>query len=362
MPVNPTLEYQKAERKYHEARTLIEKIKALEEMLRTCPKHKGSEGLQQEIKQKLSKLRALQEKQKTSGSRYQISVKKEGAAQVVILGVPNSGKSTLLSKLTNAKPEIAQYPFTTKLPEVGVMDYEGVKIQVVEIPAVTTGFSVRDLGPTFLGIVRQAELIIIIANDKSELKLIRNEMANSNIITDKKRPKIIINKTSTGGLISIGKIKAKIDDVKKILRKHGIHNCIVEFQEQVTLEDLEEVITEGTAYVNAVIVSTKNKAKDIKKKIWKNLGLIKVYTKQPRKKKDYPPIALKKGSTVKDLALRVHKDFIKKFTKSKGKSSKSYKITARARIWGASAKYPGIMVGAEHVLHNEDVVELHKPK
>jgi len=339
------MEYQKAERKYHEARTIAEKIKALEEMLRTCPKHKGSEGLQQEIKTKLSKLRTLQEKQKTQGSRYQISVKKEGAAQVVILGVPNSGKSTLLAKLTNAKPEIAPYPFTTKLPEVGIMEYEGVKIQVVEIPAIADGFSTRDLGPTLLGIVRQAELIVIISNNNSELELIKNELANSNIIIDKERPKIKINKSGTGGLMFVGKIKASMEDVKKVLREHGIHNAIVEFQEKVTFKELEEVLTEGTSYLKAIVVNTQNKLKEVKKKIWKELGLIKVYTKQPGKKKDYPPVALEKGSTMKDLALKVHKDFLKKFK--------------FARVWGSSVKFQGAQAGLNLVLHDEDVVEFH---
>lgn len=345
MPVNPTLEYQKAERKYHEARTISEKIKALEEMLRTCPKHKSSEALQREIKTKLSKLRELQEKQKTTGSRYQVSVKKEGSAQIVILGVPNSGKSTLLAKLTNAKPEIAPYPFTTRLPEVGIMDYEGVKLQIVEIPAITEGFSASDLGPTLSGIIRQADLIIIIANSDSEFEIIRNELANSNIITDRERPKIRINKSGTGGLMFVGEIKADMEDVKKVLREHGIHNATVEFQEKVMLKDLEEVLTEGIAYAKAIVVNIKNKVEDVKEMIWKNLGLIKVYTKQPGKSKDYPPVALKEGSTVKDLALRIHKDFLKKFK--------------FARVWGSSVKFQGAQAGLNLVLHDEDVVEFH---
>jgi len=346
MPINATPEYQKAEIKYHEARTIIEKIKALQEMLRVCPKHKGSEALQREIKTKLSKLKDLQDKQKSQGSRFQVSVKKEGAAQVVILGVPNSGKSTLLSKLTNAKPEIAEYPFTTKLPEVGVMDYDGIKVQVVEIPAVTEGFSARDLGPTFLGIVRQAELIVIISNEDSELELIKNELANSNIIIDKKRPGINIKKAGTGGIMFVGKIKGSLDKAKKILRDHGIHNGTIEFQEKnLTLKELEEVLTEGIAYVNIITINKKDKLKDIKKKIWKNLNLIMVYTKQPGKEKEHPPIALAKGSTIKELALRVHKDFLKKFK--------------FARVWGTSVKFQGAQSGLTLKLHDGDTVEFH---
>ena len=345
MPINAGPEYQKAERKYHEARTISEKIRTLEEMLRTCPKHKGSEGLQQEIKNKLAKLRELQEKQKTSGSRHTISVKKEGSAQVVILGIPNSGKSTLLSKLTNAKPDISPHPFTTKLPETGMMDYHGVKIQTVEIPAVMEGFSSTEMGPTFLGIVRQVELIIILANDNSELELIKNELANSNIITDKERPKININKTISGGLTFVGKIKAKSEDAKTVLREHGVRSGTVEFQKESTLEELEEVLTAGIAYVRTIIVQRQDNIEELKEKIWKNLGLIKIYTKQPGKKKDYPPIALKEGSTIKDLALKIHKDFIKKFK--------------FARVWGASARFQGAQSGLSLALHDEDIVEFH---
>lgn len=345
MPINATLGYQKAERKYHEARTIAEKIKALEEMLREAPNHKGAENLRNEIKQRLSKLRDLQEKQKTQSSRYQVSVKKEGSAQVVILGVTNSGKSTLLAKLTNAKPEIAPYDFTTKLPEVGIMDYKGVKIQFVEVPAINEGFSTSDMGPTFLGIVRQAELILILSNKTSELKLIKNELANSNIIIDKERPKIRINKSGSGGLTFVGKIKAGIGEVKKVLREHNIHNATVEFQEVVSLGDFEEVLSEGAAYIKSIVITRKEDLENLKKKVWDNLGLIKVYTKQPGKKKDYPPVALKKGSTVKDLALKIHKDFLKKFR--------------FARVWGSSVKFQGAQSGLNLVLHDEDVVEFH---
>jgi len=345
MPINATIGYQKAERKYHEARTIAEKIRALEEMLREAPGHKGAENLRNEIKQKLSKIRELQEKQKTAGSRQTIAVKKEGAAQVVIIGVANSGKSTLLSKLTNAKPEISPHPFTTKLPEIGIMDYQGVKVQLVEIPAITEGFSSNDLGPTLLGIVRQAELIIILSNEDSELELIKNELANSNVVTDKPKPKIVITKASSGGLMFVGKIKANIDEVKTLLRTHGVHNGTVEFQQESTFEDLEEVLTEGIAYVKAIVVNKNDNPGILREKIWKNLGLIKVYTKQPGKKKDYPPIAMKEGSTIKDLALRIHKDFLAKFK--------------FARVWGESVKFQGAQSGLSLVLHDEDVVEFH---
>ncbi|MEK6862484.1 MAG: GTPase, partial [Nanoarchaeota archaeon] len=155
MPVNPGQEYQVAERGYTEAKTVKEKIRALENMLKLAPKHKSAEKLLKQIKTNLAKYKRLEEREKeiklkAKKSKYQISIKKEGAAQIVIVGLTNTGKSTLLNKLTNAKPLIAPYEFTTKKPEVGTMDYKGIKLQVVEFPAVTENFEEKEKGPLFL--------------------------------------------------------------------------------------------------------------------------------------------------------------------------------------------------------------------
>ena len=177
MPVNPGIEYKKAEREFTEANTVEEKIKALQNMLRTAPSHKGSEVLRANIKTRLAKYRALMEKEQKQkkGKASKYSIKKEGAAQVIIIGTPNSGKSTLLTKLTNAKPEIKPYPFTTKEPEIGVIDYDGIKVQLIEIPAFTKNFVEREHGTAFLGIIKQADLIVILYNNEKEKQLILNE-------------------------------------------------------------------------------------------------------------------------------------------------------------------------------------------
>jgi ribosome-interacting GTPase 1 len=134
MPANATPEYAQAQRKYLEARTREEKLVALEEMLRTAPKHKGAANLLKELKRRLAKLKAQEEGGK-KGARRITSLPKEGDVQICMIGLTQSGKSTMLSKLTNTKPEISNRPYTTNRPEMGVAEWTGVKIQLVEIPS-----------------------------------------------------------------------------------------------------------------------------------------------------------------------------------------------------------------------------------
>src|SRR3989344_1639481 len=279
MPVNPGIDYNLAEQEYHQARNSSEKLKALQKMYSTVPKHKSSEKLVQWIKDQIKKYKELSEKEKQAkkGSSY-FSIKKEGAARVSIIGLANSGKSTLLSKLTNAKPRISEQKFTTKLPEVGIMDYKGIKLQMIELPAITKNYNEAKHGLFFLSVARESDLIVIILKDKSELELIKEELKQNDI---DKRTLLYQN-----------------DDIK-------------EFRDD----------------------------------IWKSLNLIKIYTKQPGKEKDHPPIALKKGSKIINIAEIIHKDFIRKFR--------------FARVWGTSVKHQGTRAGLDHALNDDDVVELH---
>jgi hypothetical protein len=279
MPTNVTPQYKKAEQEYLQARTTQERLDALKRMLSLAPGHKGAEYLRANIKTRIARLKEILEKERKQVKKRGkgIFIKKEGAAQVVLVGVTNSGKSTLLSRVTNAKPEIADYEFTTREPVVGSMDYNGVIIQVVEMPAITKDFLEKENGAAYMGIIRQADLIVIVSRSKEDEELVKEELE-----------------------------KADVD-------------------------------------FRGIVVSSYDE--DVKERIWNALGLIYVYTKSPGKEKDYPPVALKKGSSVRDLAEKVHKDFINKFD--------------YARVWGKSVKYDGMRVGLTHVLEEGDVVELH---
>jgi len=294
MPTNVTYEYENAEKKLHQAQTTVEKIKALQEMLAKAPKHKGAANLLKSIKERIKKYKglALKEKKSKKGSSF-LSIKKEGAARISIIGLTNTGRSTLLSKLTNAKPIISELEYTTKLPNIGILDYKGIKLQIIEIPAIVKKYNNTKHGLFFLSLIRDSNLIIITLNEKSELNLIKNELKENDI--DKR-----------------------------------------------------------------FLLYQKEDIKEFKDDIWNNLNLIKVYTKQPSKKKEFPPVSLKKGSKLRGIAETVHKDFIKKFIKVDRKGKKI--INMWGRIWGKSAKFPGQKVGLGHVLKDGDIVELHLPK
>src|SRR3989344_2630921 len=307
MPINADYKYVEAQKKLEEAKTTEEKIRALEAVLSASPDHKGAQKLRQEIKTKIAKLKVRSEKERDRKSGYSISIKKEGAAQVVLLGLTNSGKSTILSKITNYKPLIAEYEFTTKKPEIGIMDYEGIKIQIIELPAIFPGFYESDKGPSYLGIAKSADLIIIVLdgtkNCEEDLKLIEKEFYQ--------------------GSLYLKKIKGKNHEEAK--------NCLV-----IINKNLQQKFN---CPYNACWVD------DIKRGIWNLLGLIYVYTKQPGKPKDHPPVALEKGNRIKDLASIVHKDFIANFR--------------YARVWGKSVKHNAATVGLDHKLQEGDIVELH---
>jgi len=278
MATNATPQFYKAQIKFTEATTPADKLKALQEMLKLCPKHKSAESLLSEIKQKIARYKDMLQKEKlTKKKGKNLSIKKEGAAQICIIGPTNTGKSTLLYELTKAEVDIAAYPFTTRKPIIGTMDYEGIKLQTIEIPALTKDTYSQPNGPTYLGIIRQADLLIYMYNNEKELELIKSELKGNDI-----------------------KVKP--------------------------------------------ILYPKNKD-DIKREIWIRLNLIKISTKQPGKKPTYPPLALKKDSTVKDFAEHVHRDFSKKFK--------------FARVWGESVKHNSMKCGLKHILKEGDIVELH---
>jgi ribosome-interacting GTPase 1 len=177
MPVNPPREYYVAEAKYHQAKTREEKIAALEEMLRLMPRHHGSENALAQLTSRLSKLKKEHEKK----GAHKIGVKKEGDAQVCILGLANSGKSTLLDKLTDAKPKISPTPYTTTLPEIGMMDYHGIKVQLIEIPST--------FDPEYMSIARGCDLIVLVIKDRGE-EAVLDRVIKNNFIRQKR---IVVN-------------------------------------------------------------------------------------------------------------------------------------------------------------------------
>ncbi|OGI15953.1 hypothetical protein A3K63_01185 [Candidatus Micrarchaeota archaeon RBG_16_49_10] len=274
MPVNASIEYYKAEEKFLEAKTREDKIACLEEMIRLLPKHKSSENSLANLKKKLAKLK--NEKPPKRGSKPKFSIKKEGAAQVCIIGLPNSGKTTLLNELTGINAEVADYPYTTTVPQFGMMKHEDVWVQIIEIPST--------FEPEVMSLIYTCDLLLMLLD------------SNRNLETQKK-------------------------ELQNMLSRRELHKKIL--------------------YVTTKI---KVDTEKLKKDIWGNLGLLRVYTKTPGKKAEAKPIILKNGSIVKDVVKEVHKAFLKHFR--------------YAKVWGKSVKFSGAQVGLEHVLMDRDVVEI----
>ncbi len=173
MPINADPEFFAAQKKYEEARTLQDKVKYLQEMISKAPKHKGAENLRRELTRRLARLKEQLKAQKKKGGGKSLAVKKQGF-QVVIIGFPNTGKSTLLKKLTTADPLIADYPFTTKEPEVGMVDFEGAKLQLVEVPALLEGAAENQA--MLLSIVMNADGIILLYDDETQKQILLKEL------------------------------------------------------------------------------------------------------------------------------------------------------------------------------------------
>ncbi|MFH8080451.1 MAG: TGS domain-containing protein [Candidatus Aenigmatarchaeota archaeon] len=250
MPVNAPAEYYAAEEKYRNAKTKEEKIKYLEEMIALLPKHHGSEKLLMELKKRLSKLKMQKE---SKPGRTTFSLKKEGAAQVCLVGLANSGKSTLLKLLTGVDVKISEYPYTTTKPEVGMMSYEDVWIQVVEIPST--------FEPMWMGIVKNCDLIIKVIDGNENLDEQRREIRK---IFEENKISVPSIKVVMKRSIDLEKIKREIWSKLNLIRIYT--------KEQGKEPEKKPIIFKGKATVRDV-------AKEIHKDFLKHFRFAKVWGK-----------------------------------------------------------------------------------
>jgi len=324
MPANLTPQYLEAEQAFKEAKTVPEKIAALEEMLALIPKHKGTEKLQADIKRRLSKLREEGEKKAKTGRQDPFLVEKHGAGQVALAGFPNSGKSALVGALTRAKVTVADYPFSTALPVAGMMQFEDILIQLVDMPPMTE----EGLGPGLAGALRNADALLLVVDASSDDCLDQLE----------------------GILTHLRERRVLRDEVVEGVHAHTLEDCMVVATKidapgaAENLEILKEYLPSGLEFV-ATSAATGENLETLRRRVFDLLGVIRIYTKVPGRPPDMgQPFILKKGSAVVDMAAAVHRDF-----PSKLKS---------ARIWG-SARFDGQSVPRDYVLQDKDIVELH---
>ncbi len=323
MPANLTPQYLEAEAKFKQAKTTPEKIRSLEVMMAVIPKHKGTERLRGQLKSRMAKLKEELQRRPTLGkAEHSYSIKREGAGQAVLLGLPNSGKSTFFSQVTHALSEIGDYPFTTQKPIPGMMSFENIQIQLVDTPPV----QMDHVEPGLSNLVRSTDALVFIL-DLPEDPVLQTEILLEEL--NRMRINAGASPLETGWVSMRTLVLGNKCDVKKAMDQYRLLEA--RFKDRFPLLPIsakEEMNLEAVG-----------------KEIYLLLGIIRVYTKAPGKEPDRAePVIMKKGSTVEEVALSVHKDFANKLR--------------YARIWG-SGKFEGQMVKKDYQVNEGDVIELH---
>jgi ribosome-interacting GTPase 1 len=327
MPANLTPDYLEAEVKFKQAKTTDEKIRSLETMMAVIPKHKGTEKIRAQLKSRMAKLKEELQRKPTIGKAEQaFYIKREGTAQILLLGLPNTGKSTLFSKMTNAFSEVADYPFTTQKPIPGMIKFENLQIQLVDTPPI----QLDHVEPGFSNLLRNADALLLVV-DLTEDPIVQMEI----LLEVLKEMRIRVGRRGAAPSLEVGWaylkaiLLANKCDFKNAMETYGG----LEAQYKEAFRVLPISAKEGM------------NVEELKRDVYQVLGIIRVYTKAPGGDPDLSePVVLKRGSTVEDVALSIHKDFLKKLR--------------YARIWG-SGKFDGQMVKRDYPLSEGDVIELH---
>ncbi len=338
MPANLPPDYQKAKRRYEMATTPEEKIAILEEMLAIIPKHKGTDHLRADLRKRVSRHKQEKEVARKKGKKgFSYHVRKQGAAQICLVGMPNVGKSQLLTRLTRATPEVAPYPFTTQETVVGMMDYDNISFQLIDLPAITPDY----VKPWQPDIVKYADLVWLVVD------------------------------------LSSDELLDQVDPLCDKLRTHHIELVreVPEEPEREEIED-EDELSPLLWYKKTMVIANKSDAEGADERLsilqefygdrfpivsvsaergdnldklphsaFESADVIRVFTKAPGKPVDYnDPIVLPRGSTVLDAAYELHKDFAERLQ--------------YARVWGANY-FDGQAIARDEFLYDENIIEFH---
>ncbi|MHC4659667.1 MAG: GTPase [Planctomycetota bacterium] len=325
MPANLTPEYFKAEQWFRSATTNEEKILALERMLSVMPKHKGTDHLKADLRRKLSKLKEAPPKKHGAKHVDIFHVPRGGAGQIVLLGTPNCGKSSIVAALTNAKVNVADFPFATGAPVPGMMMLEDVPIQLVDMPPITGDYS----APGQVGTYRHCDLIGVVidlsADVEEQMGVCLDYLESRNLLID----------AETGN----------VDEHGNVLGKRAFCICT---KSDIAKPGAVQTLKESCRYpFEFAEISTKTGAglNELPATFFGLLDIIRIYAKPPGKPADMDePFTLPAGSTVMDLATAIHRQLAEKLK--------------FARIWGTGV-YDGQNAQRNHILNDKDIIELH---
>ncbi len=328
MPANLPPEYIEAELRFRAAKSPDEKLAILRELMALVPKHKGTEKLRVELKRKFAKLQEeIQQQKKHKGARgpsYD-HIEREGAGQITLVGLPNCGKSSLLAAVTNAKPEIAEYPFSTFRPTVGMMPFEDVQLQLIDLPPLS-----EFTEPWVYSLIRQCDLVALLVDLSSETP--GEDLLTTLDWLEKARIRVVGHTSVVEGT---GTVKRAVIIGTKSDAAGAAHR----------LQELRAVADSQFSVIGVSTVSAEGLG-ELGKTLFVGLNVVRVYTKKPGQpfRKELPYV-LPAGSTVTDVARAIHKDLAERF--------------AYARVWG-SAEFPGQRVERTYTVRDGDLLEFHE--
>ena len=349
------------------------RIEAIQEEIRKTPYHKGTEHhigkLRARIAQLKSEIIERQLKLSASGGGGGYAVAKHGNATVVLVGPPSVGKSTLLNQLTDANSKVAEYEFTTLEVIPGMLNINGARIQILDVPGLITG-AAKGLGrgKEVLSVARIADLIILMVDvkRKAELPNMEIELANARVRLNQNPPKLVVKKTDRGGILINSPTLTFLDQdtIKTIARSYRIVNAQITIKEDLTPEQLIDAFAGNRVYVPSIKIVNKSDHKKPKldpdilaisalegrgldkliQLIWDKLGLIRIYLRNPQGEVDMEdPLVVPTSITVKQAVIKL--------------SSELVETTTGARVWGPAARHPGQKVGLGHQLKDGTIIQ-----
>ena len=365
-----------------------ERLRLMGEFVSLVPKHKGTEKLLRHVKRQMAQLRddiekKQQQAKKGGGPSYY--VQKQGAAQVAVVGPPNAGRSSLLRAVTNSTVDVTSWPWGTTWPTPGMLPFEDIQFQLVEVPPIVEGSSEgRAEGFMNLASARNADAMIIVVDLQDDpvgnYRMVAGELENARILTAPPPGEVEIVKRGHGRDIQFvweGELDGcTTEEVIALLNEYKIRSALVYVRGRVTLDVVEDALFGNAVYRPTLVLANKadlgydeetvdrlreaaaplqvgvcsfEKTPDLQRvlgeKLFELLGIVRVYTKEPGKEAAVEPIVCSEGVTIGDLAKMIHNDFYERFK--------------YARIWGAAAKFDNEKVGLDRELLDGTVVQLY---
>jgi ribosome-interacting GTPase 1 len=367
--------------KVMEARTKEEKLQALMEFLSAVPKHKGTEKLVMQVRRQIARLREEIEREKAArrrgGGAPSFFVEKEGDVQLVLLGLPNSGKSTLFKALTGLEAACGEAPFETERPQPGMMEWEGLHVQLVDTPSLVPSES-SPRNSQILALAYNADALAIVVDATqdplAQLEFVERLLRARGVVLREEEKRATIERRSSGGISVVGG-RLNPSEVAALLRDYGIYHALVRLSDNATLDDVEAAVLELTAYKPAAVIVTKTEKapgaaaevasaaqglkvlefgfeasnalrEELGRFLLEKLNLIRVYTRNPKSGEvSAKPLVIRRGARVEDVARIIH--------------SRLYKEFKYALIWNERRlKFSPVKVGRDFLLDDMDVVEI----